>query len=172
MRPSRCATSRTCRRDWIRPTLRLSTAAGMHRYVWDLHYRAPDGMRRSFPIAAVFHDTPREPNGVWAMPGTYTVKLTANGTSVTRPLTLGMDPRVKTPILALQRQFSLSKQLSDAIDDVTRRDMTPELRAPILAALQRVYTNLQEADVAPTAAAVKAASEALEGARGETRRPR
>ena len=85
------------------------------------------------------------------MPGTYTVKLTANGTSVTRPLTLGMDPRVKTPLLALQRQFSLSKQLSDAIDDVSRRDMTPEVRAPILAALQRVYTDLQDADVAPTA---------------------
>ena len=43
--------------------------------------------------------------------------------------------------------------------------MTPEVRAPILAALQRVYTDLQDADVAPTAAAVKAASEALEGAR-------
>ncbi len=157
---------------WIRPTLRLSTATGMHRFVWDLHYRAPEGMRRSFPIAAVFHDTPREPNGVWAMPGTYTVRLTANGTSVTRPLSVEMDPRVKTPILALQRQFSLSKQLSDAIDDVSRRDMTPEVRAPILAALQRVYTDLQDADVAPTAVAVKAASEALEGARRETGRPR
>ena len=56
---------------WIRPPLRLSTAAGMHRFVWDLHYEAPRGLRRSFPIAAVFHDTPREPNGVWAMPGTY-----------------------------------------------------------------------------------------------------
>ena len=106
------------------------------------------------------------------MPGTYTVRLTANGTSVTRPLSVEMDPRVKTPILALQRQFSLSKQLSDAIDDVSRRDMTPEVRAPILAALQRVYTDLQGADVAPTAVAVKAASEALEGARRETGRPR
>ena len=64
---------------WIRPTLRLSTAAGMHRFVWDLHYGAPPGMRRSFPIAAVFHDTPREPRGPWAMPGTYRVRLTADG---------------------------------------------------------------------------------------------
>ena len=157
---------------WIRPTLRLSTAAGMHRFVWDLHYEAPPGMRRSFPIAAVFHDTPREPSGPWAMPGAYRVRLTANGKSVTQPLTVRMDPRVKTPVPALQRQFSLSKQLSDAIDDVAERKLPPDVEAPIVAALQRAYTDLQDADVAPTAAAIKAAADALEGAKRDGGRSR
>jgi hypothetical protein len=106
------------------------------------------------------------------MPGTYSLRLTANGRSVTRRLTVGMDPRVKTPLSALQRQFTLSKQLSDAIDAVAGRDLPPEIRAATVAALQRAYTNLQDADVAPTAAAVKAASDALERARAESGRSR
>ncbi len=150
---------------WIRPTLRLSTAPGMHRFVWDLHYAAPEGMLRSFPIAAVFHDTAREPNGVWAMPGSYTVRLSANGRSVTRPLILGMDPRVKTPQPELLRQFTLSAQLSDAIRSVARAGLDADVRARTVAALQEAYTVIQDADVPPTAAAVRAANAALANAR-------
>ena len=91
---------------------------------------------------------------------------------MTQPLTVRMDPRVKTPVPALQRQFSLSKQLSDAIDDVAERKLPPDVEAPIVAALQRAYTDLQDADVAPTAAAIKAAADALEGAKRDGGRSR
>ena len=57
------------------------------------------------------------PSGPWAQPGQYTVKLTVDGKSYTQPLTLKMDPRVMTPAIGLAQQFTLSKQLYDAIID-------------------------------------------------------
>jgi hypothetical protein len=69
----------------------------MHRFVWDLRYTPPDALRHDYPMTAVYHNTPREPRGPIALPGEYTVKLTVDGKSFTQPLTLKMDPRVKTP---------------------------------------------------------------------------
>jgi hypothetical protein len=42
------------------------------------------------------------------LPGTYTVKLTANGQSFTQQLIVKMDPRVKTSPADLTQQFNLS----------------------------------------------------------------
>ena len=77
----------------------------------------PDGCRADSecPIAAIYMNTPREPRGPWVMPGTFAVKLTANGRTVTQPLVMRMDPRVKTPLAGLARQFALSTQLSAAL---------------------------------------------------------
>ena len=61
------------------------------------------------------HDTAAPPNSIWAAPGRYTVKLTVDGKSYTQPLILKMDPRVKTPALGLQQQFTLSKALYDDV---------------------------------------------------------
>ena len=49
--------------------------------------------------------------GPWALPGEYTVKLTVNGQSSTQPLTVKMDPRVKTSQEDLQKQFDLAQQV-------------------------------------------------------------
>ena len=100
---------------WIRPPQRLSASAGMHRFVWDLRYPSPAVQRFEYPISAIYQNTPREPRGPWALPGTYTVRLTTNGRTVTQPLVVRMDPRVKTPASALARRFALASQLSDAI---------------------------------------------------------
>ena len=62
---------------WIRPPQPLSTAAGLHRFVWDLHHPPPAVLERSYPIAAIYRNTPAEPRGPWALPGEYTVRLTA-----------------------------------------------------------------------------------------------
>jgi hypothetical protein len=101
---------------WIRPPQRLGTGAGHHRFVWDLHYPTPSLSRFEYPISATYLNTPREPRGPWAMPGTYTVRLTANGRTLTRPLVVRMDPRVKTSAASLARQFALGRQLAAAID--------------------------------------------------------
>ena len=72
---------------WIKSPPILSTAAGMHRWVWDLRPTPPavpagqgNGFRRG--VSSV-------------LPGTYTVKLTVGGHSYTKPLVIEMDPRVK-----------------------------------------------------------------------------
>jgi photosystem II stability/assembly factor-like uncharacterized protein len=93
---------------WIRPPQILPSQAGMHRFVWDLHYPPPEGSRRSHPIAAVYQDTPSMPRGPAVLPGEYTVKLTVNGRSYVQPLVVKMDPRVKTPPEGLAQQFAIA----------------------------------------------------------------
>jgi photosystem II stability/assembly factor-like uncharacterized protein len=100
---------------WVRPPATVSTSAGMHRFVWDVHYAPPAALSFSYPISAIYENTPRIPTGAWALPGTYTVELTVNGKSHTRSLTLKMDPNVKTPASALAEQFALAARITDAM---------------------------------------------------------
>jgi len=102
-------------RWWIRPQRVPSAEAGLHRFVWDLHWPAPAALEFSYPIAAVPRDTPREPRGPWALPGAYTVRLTVDGASFTQPLRIEMDPRVKTPPDGLRQQFDLSFRVAQAL---------------------------------------------------------
>jgi hypothetical protein len=83
---------------WVPLPPRLVTAAGMHRFVWDLHY-APQG---------------KGEKGVWAPPGKYTVQLQADGQTVRQPLTVQPDPRVQVSVAAMQRQFELARQVQAA----------------------------------------------------------
>jgi photosystem II stability/assembly factor-like uncharacterized protein len=98
---------------WIRPPQVLSAPAGSHRFVWDLHYPPPPGPRR-YPMTAIHRDTPSVPLGPWVPPGRYTVRLTVNGKRYEQPLTVKMDPRVKTPAKDLEQQFELSMQCYDS----------------------------------------------------------
>jgi len=98
---------------WIRPPQVLSTAAGMHRFVWDLHYTPAPGVEASYPIAAIAHDTAPAATSPWVMPGKYSVRLTVDGKTMTQPLTIRMDPRVKTTHEDLAKQFALSKEMYD-----------------------------------------------------------
>src|SRR5256886_1048984 len=100
---------------WIRPVRILSTQAGMHRFVWDLHYPPPDSLEHEYPISAIYHDTPRTPLGPAILPGKYTVKLTVNGTSYTQPLFIKMDPRVQTTGDGLRQQFELEMKINEAM---------------------------------------------------------
>ena len=102
-------------RWWIRPPQPPSGEAGLHRFVWDVHWPPPPSLEPGYSIAAIPHDTPKEPRGPWAMPGRYTVRLIAGGATATRTLTVRMDPRVKTPLPALREQFELSQQLAGAL---------------------------------------------------------
>jgi hypothetical protein len=106
--------------------------------VWDLRHEPPPALTPSYPISAIVHDTPREPRGVWVMPGTYTMRLTANGQRLTQPLVVRMDPRVKTPRAALARQLAVSLQLSAAMRQTfdALRDVRA-LRARLAAEINR-----------------------------------
>ena len=101
---------------WPAPPLQLSTKAGMHRFAWDLHYDpippediADDG--DSDATGAVPHRTYPTVNAPWAPAGQYTVRLTANGATYTQPLTLRLDPRVKTSSIALAQIATLSREM-------------------------------------------------------------
>ncbi len=105
---------------WVRGPRHLSTDPGMHRWVWHLHYAPPPSTRHEYPIAAVPHDTPRYPLGPTVVPGTYKVRLIVDGKSFTAPLTVKMDPRVKTSLAALQNKLKAETRLASLMTQTTQ----------------------------------------------------
>jgi photosystem II stability/assembly factor-like uncharacterized protein len=102
---------------WVRPPGKLSTDAGMHRWIWDLHYPAPTSARHDYPISAIPHDTPRFPLGATALPGKYSIRLTVDGKTSTAPLTIKMDPRVKTSVAGLQKKFQAETRMASVMTE-------------------------------------------------------
>ncbi len=153
---------------WIRPQQILSTGAGAHRFLWDMHY-APLNVPPSYPIGAIVGNTAPAPTSPWVMPGNYVVKLTVNGKVYSQPLKVLMDPRVKTSTRDLQKQHDLSYQCYS--DEVRVMNLKGDLGAKSQAAgleslnsiertLRTELDRLQGADVAPTAQTVNAVREA------------
>ncbi|MFY9950641.1 MAG: glycoside hydrolase [Candidatus Sulfotelmatobacter sp.] len=105
---------------WLRPFRALSPDAGMHRWVWDLHYPTPDSTRHEYPISAIPGDTPRLPLGPTALPGTYTARLTADGKNYTASFVLKMDPRVKISTAGLERKFQLETRLASLLSETSQ----------------------------------------------------
>lgn len=147
---------------WIRPPQRLSAEPGMHRFVWDLRYPPPAVTSFSYPIAAIYRNTPREPRGPWVMPGQYRVRLTVGGSSLEQPLAVRMDPRVQTPLADLEQQFEVSLRIYRGLE----RDREALLEA------QRVRAALAQRKAAARGPLVAAIAElddrlaALEGRGG------
>ncbi|MDE1895040.1 MAG: hypothetical protein KGH90_12010, partial [Xanthomonadaceae bacterium] len=91
--------------EWVPQPTPVATGAGMHRFVWDLHYAAP-ALPGSGGDAANA--------GVWAPPGAYTIDLQVDGKHYRQPLTVVADPRVKLSAAAFQREFVLARKVEAA----------------------------------------------------------
>ena len=77
---------------WQRAQDPPSAAAGMHRFVWDLRPTPPAGGRGRGGRGGGGGGGGR--GGLPPVePGTYSVKLTVNGKTLTQPLTVKPDPR-------------------------------------------------------------------------------
>jgi len=105
--------------SWIPKREALPAAAGMHRWIWDLHY-TPAGGGRGGMYGFFFGR-----GGVAALPGQYTVRLTAEGKSHTQPLTVEMDPRIKSTFAELQEQFQTAMDIAQKQMEIneTREDV-------------------------------------------------
>jgi len=138
-------------RYWIRMTPPLGTGAGMHRWIWDLHYAAPRTVRRGFPISAIPGDTPLEPEGPLASPGVYRVRLRVGKRVSEAPLRVGPDPRVTIPAADYAAQLALAQRLGEGLDRSTEallearsiRAQLKERRAQVRGAL---IENIKELD--------------------------
>jgi photosystem II stability/assembly factor-like uncharacterized protein len=73
---------------WVRTPETLSTAAGMHRWIWDLRATPP-------PRTAGGGGGFGRGGAPLVLPGRYTVKLSVGGRSLTQPLVVRADPRAK-----------------------------------------------------------------------------
>ena len=149
---------------WIRPFQPLPAEAGMHRFIWDLHYPPPAGARFSYPISAIPWNTAPVPTGPWVMPGRYTVRLTVDGVRYTQSLEVKMDPRVDTPAVALRQQYDLSMALYEGMAWLTDAAAMSPGSSQVMMGLHRdlssLYGLLQGSDGVPT-------SQVVEGARGK-----
>ena len=117
---------------WLRSFRSLSTEAGMHRWVWDLHYPAPVSTRHDYPISAIPGDTPRYPLGPTALPGSYTARLTANGKSYTANFIVKMDPRVKITATGLDQKFHVETRLASLLSQTSKAVMQAgSIREPL-----------------------------------------
>ena len=103
---------------WPAQPLVVSAKAGMHRFSWDLHYDPVDPLD-AVPVGdddapgAVPHRTYPLVNAPWAPTGKYTVRLTVDGRSSTQPMSLHMDPRVRTTASGLAQLAALSGEMYD-----------------------------------------------------------
>ena len=134
---------------WMRPPQVVATGAGMHRFVWDLHYAPPASQSHNYPISAIYRDTWREPRGPVALPGRYEVRLSVDGRTVTQPLVVRMDPRVRVLPTALQQQFTAASRMAAAMDqsyDALRAVRT--LRAKIAAVPHSAATDSLDRELA------------------------
>jgi photosystem II stability/assembly factor-like uncharacterized protein len=94
-------------------TAQLPTRAGLNRLIWDMSYSGPWGESGA----------QRGRSGPMATPGTYTVRLTANGTATTRPLVLRADPRVTRDGISqavLAAQLAHNLRVRDLVSDANR----------------------------------------------------
>jgi hypothetical protein len=101
---------------WPAPPSVLRTNTGMHRFQWDMHYSplgaGGGGRGGGGGNGAVPNRTYPGVNAPWVAPGTYSVRLTADGKSQSQPIVVKLDPRVKiTP--EVQQIFTLTTQMED-----------------------------------------------------------
>ena len=148
---------------WFRPPQGLSAKAGMQRFVWDLHYAPPAGFPRSYPISAIYRNTPTVPMGPTVLPGQYSVKLTVNGKSYTEPLTVRMDPRVTTPPEAIAKLFEVSFGSSEAIKKI--RGLQAEISG-LRAQLQKLKEGAGQGAVRDAVESLDKKAAALDGGTG------
>jgi hypothetical protein len=94
---------------WFRPSQKLHSQLGHHRFVWDLRYAPPKGSQRSYAIAAVYKNTPAGPDGPFVHPGFYKVKLHVDSSIFENIFEVKMDPRVSASNedLQIQSKYSL-----------------------------------------------------------------
>jgi len=100
------------------------------------------------------------PTTPWANPGQFTVKLTVNGKTYSQPMTVKQDPRVKTPALAMQQIYALSKATYYSALDAQNaakqaqavRDQIAKLRTPANDAVADALASFDQkvAALAPT----------------------
>ena len=108
---------------WRQRSGPLPTAAGMHRWEWDLRATPPTVTSHEYPIAAVPHRTPLEPQGPLVAPGTYTARLTADGHSESATLVVKMDPRVKTSAEDLKTLYETQMKMAASLDALAKADL-------------------------------------------------
>ncbi|HEY4979775.1 MAG TPA: hypothetical protein VII25_11460, partial [Candidatus Acidoferrum sp.] len=110
----------------------IPAKAGLNLFSWDMRYQEPVKVPK-----AVYDEG--EPAGPLVLPGKYQVRLTVAGKSITYPLEVVMDPRVKTSATDLQTQFDLMLKLRDRQEEMNKAILgIRDLRGQLLSVEKRL----------------------------------
>ncbi len=90
---------------WIPKPVVLENTVGSHRFVWDLRWGS------SGANAEIDEEGFGAPRGPRAAPGNYQLKLTVDGSPLTQPLKLTMDPRSQATVAELNEQLRLGLEI-------------------------------------------------------------
>jgi hypothetical protein len=113
--------------NWMLPPAPLPARAGHNRFVWNLRTDRPRTLEYEYSIAAVpGADTPALPQGIFALPGRYTLRLSSGGKALEQPLDIDIDPRVHVSRETLVEQFEFYREVVDSLERAT--DARLELR--------------------------------------------
>jgi len=82
----------------------LTTEAGVQRVAWDLNYEKATKIKK----AKTEGDPEAAPR---VLPGTYTVRLTVEGKTVTAPLEVRPDPRLSVPLSDIDEQVAFARKV-------------------------------------------------------------
>ena len=105
--------------ELVPPEEKIPIEAGMNRFAWDLRYDGPHKLPGE--ILAEFRS-----RGPIAPPGSYQLRLNAEGKSLTVPLELKMDPRVNVSVAEVQKEFELELKIRAVLSDL--HDTVREIR--------------------------------------------
>jgi photosystem II stability/assembly factor-like uncharacterized protein len=119
----------------------LPTAAGTNRTHWDLHYDDPPAISHDLEnqMNMVEGETAPGPHGPQVLPGTYTLKLTVDGTVYTQTVVVHNDPRVgesAATMSALRAQQRLTMLAYQGMKDSYAANETVAAARAQIAALQ------------------------------------
>jgi photosystem II stability/assembly factor-like uncharacterized protein len=115
--------------EWVAQPRALGSSAGIHRFVWSLHYPSLTEPANAYA------------DGAWAPPGQYTVELRVDGRTFTQTLTVAPDPRVDLAPAGYAAAFALARKVEalQARIGETRQQAAALRKA--LAARQAAATN-------------------------------
>lgn len=135
---------------------RLSAAAGLNRFVWDLRYEPATRV----PGAVSWGGRGAGPRVV---PGTYRVRLTAAGKTLIEPIEVKLDPRIRTPQADLERQLKLALAIRDRVsEDDQAVNQIRDVRAQLTTLKKRVAAEAKGKDIVAAAGHVDKEMTAVE----------
>jgi len=85
---------------WVAPKPRPSAEPGMHRFAWDFHAASIASGRRR-----------RGGAGPFVPPGRYMVRMTIGDHTLTQPLVIRRDPRIRASDAGLVAQYALARNV-------------------------------------------------------------
>src|SRR5215467_13739922 len=150
---------------WVGMPESVPAIAGTNRAHWDLRYDSPPAFSHSFEINANPGLTPASPEGPVATPGSYTIKLTANGKTSSQTVAVRNDPHSPATSAAIRAQHALQMKIYDGIKaSYAGHSMAVALETAVRGATSGMSSDMS--DVTANATALASQLEALAGPEG------